>query len=33
LEWLFRLIKEPGRYKRMLDLPRFMLLTFKKKFM
>lgn len=31
LEWLFRLIKEPGRYKRMLDLPRFMILTFKKR--
>lgn len=24
-EWLYRLIKEPRRYKRMLDLPRFML--------
>lgn len=31
LEWLFRLVKEPRRFKRMLDLPRFMLLTFKKK--
>lgn len=30
-EWLFRLIREPRRYKRMLDLPRFMLLTFKKR--
>ena len=26
-EWLFRLIKEPFRYKRMLDLPRFMWLS------
>lgn len=25
LEWLFRLYKEPRRFKRMLDLPRFML--------
>lgn len=32
LEWLYRLIKEPKRARRMLDLPRFMLLTFKKKF-
>jgi len=24
LEWLYRLAKEPWRYKRMLDLPRFM---------
>ncbi|HHW21862.1 MAG TPA: WecB/TagA/CpsF family glycosyltransferase [Clostridiaceae bacterium] len=32
LEWLFRLIKEPRRYKRMMDLPRFMILTLKKKF-
>lgn len=32
LEWLYRLIKEPRRAKRMLDLPRFILLTFKKKF-
>jgi N-acetylglucosaminyldiphosphoundecaprenol N-acetyl-beta-D-mannosaminyltransferase len=32
LEWLFRLIKEPRRYKRMMDLPRFMLLTLKKRF-
>lgn len=31
LEWLFRLIKEPKRFKRMLDLPRFMILTFKKR--
>lgn len=29
LEWLYRLFKEPSRYKRMLDLPRFMLLTLK----
>lgn len=27
LEWLFRLYKEPRRYKRMLDLPRFVILT------
>lgn len=25
LEWLYRLYREPWRYKRMLDLPRFML--------
>jgi len=25
LEWLYRLCKEPWRYKRMMDLPRFML--------
>ncbi len=31
LEWLFRLIKEPYRYKRMMDLPRFMILTYKTK--
>ncbi len=31
LEWLYRLIKEPKRAKRMLDLPRFILLTLKKK--
>lgn len=30
-EWLYRLIKEPKRAKRMLDLPRFMFLTFKTK--
>ncbi|MGI6085714.1 MAG: WecB/TagA/CpsF family glycosyltransferase [Acetivibrionales bacterium] len=29
-EWLYRLIKEPKRVKRMLDLPRFILLTLKK---
>ncbi len=33
LEWLYRLVKEPSRYKRMMDLPRFMLLTLKTKFM
>ncbi len=27
LEWLYRLIREPYRWKRMLDLPRFVLLT------
>lgn len=32
LEWLFRLVREPKRYKRMLDLPRFVLLTLKKRF-
>ena len=32
LEWLYRLIKQPSRYKRMLDLPRFMILTLKTKF-
>lgn len=31
LEWLFRLMKEPRRYKRMLDLPRFMMLTIKER--
>ncbi len=31
LEWLFRLVREPKRYKRMLDLPRFVLLTWKKR--
>ncbi|HHV59793.1 MAG TPA: WecB/TagA/CpsF family glycosyltransferase [Clostridiaceae bacterium] len=31
LEWLFRLYKEPWRYKRMLDLPRFMFTVFKQK--
>jgi N-acetylglucosaminyldiphosphoundecaprenol N-acetyl-beta-D-mannosaminyltransferase len=31
LEWLYRLYKEPWRYKRMLDLPRFMLLTIGKR--
>ena len=27
LEWLFRLAREPHRWRRMLDLPRFVLLT------
>lgn len=27
LEWLYRLIKEPWRYKRMLDLPRYMIIV------
>jgi N-acetylglucosaminyldiphosphoundecaprenol N-acetyl-beta-D-mannosaminyltransferase len=31
LEWLFRLLREPRRYKRMMDLPRFVLLTWKKR--
>lgn len=31
LEWLYRLYKEPWRYKRMLDLPRFILLTLSKR--
>ena len=31
LEWLFRLVREPKRYKRMMDLPRFVLLTWKKR--
>jgi len=31
-EWLDRLIRQPKRFKRMLDLPRFMLLTLKKRF-
>ncbi|MEN8906648.1 MAG: WecB/TagA/CpsF family glycosyltransferase [Clostridiales bacterium] len=31
LEWLYRLYKEPRRFKRMLDLPRFILLSFKKR--
>lgn len=31
-EWLYRLIKEPRRFKRMLDLPRFMLQILKAKF-
>ncbi|MCX7771935.1 MAG: WecB/TagA/CpsF family glycosyltransferase [Clostridia bacterium] len=31
-EWLYRLIKQPSRYKRMMDLPRFMMLTYKTKF-
>ncbi len=31
-EWLHRLIRDPRRYKRMMDLPRFILLTYKKRF-
>lgn len=31
-EWLHRLIREPRRIKRMMDLPRFMILTLKKRF-
>lgn len=31
LEWLYRLIKEPRRFKRMLDLPRFMFCILKAK--
>lgn len=31
LEWLYRLYKEPWRYKRMLDLPRFMLCVLRKR--
>lgn len=27
LEWLYRLFKEPWRYKRMLDLPRYMIIV------
>jgi len=30
-EWLYRLIREPRRYKRMMDLPRFIVLTIKKR--
>ena len=30
-EWLYRLIREPRRYKRMMDLPRFIILTIKKR--
>ncbi|MCX7710249.1 MAG: WecB/TagA/CpsF family glycosyltransferase [Clostridia bacterium] len=33
LEWLYRLYKEPWRYKRMLDLPRFTLLAVKNRFL
>jgi len=32
LEWLFRLYKEPRRFRRMLDLPRFMMLSIRKRF-
>ncbi len=31
LEWLYRLLQEPWRYKRMLQLPKFMWLVFRKK--
>jgi N-acetylglucosaminyldiphosphoundecaprenol N-acetyl-beta-D-mannosaminyltransferase len=31
LEWLYRLYKEPWRFKRMMDLPRFILLVTAKK--
>ncbi|MDD4188487.1 MAG: WecB/TagA/CpsF family glycosyltransferase [Eubacteriales bacterium] len=31
-EWLYRLIKEPRRFKRMLDLPRFMFQILKAKY-
>jgi N-acetylglucosaminyldiphosphoundecaprenol N-acetyl-beta-D-mannosaminyltransferase len=31
LEWLYRLYKEPWRYKRMMDLPRFIILVTLKK--
>lgn len=33
LEWLYRLIKQPSRWKRMLVLPKFMLKVFFKKIM
>ncbi|HHV96979.1 MAG TPA: WecB/TagA/CpsF family glycosyltransferase [Clostridiaceae bacterium] len=33
LEWLYRLYKEPRRFWRMLDIPRFLLLAAKTKFM
>lgn len=32
LEWLFRLVKEPKRFRRMMDLPRFMMLSIKRRF-
>ena len=32
-EWLHRLIREPRRIKRMMDLPRFMIKTIKKRFL
>lgn len=32
-EWLHRLIREPKRIKRMMDLPRFMVLTLKRRFL
>ncbi len=31
-EWLHRLIREPKRIKRMMDLPRFMMLTLNRRF-
>jgi len=31
-EWLHRLIRQPKRIKRMVDLPKFMLITLKKRF-
>ncbi|MDD4495494.1 MAG: WecB/TagA/CpsF family glycosyltransferase [Eubacteriales bacterium] len=31
LEWLYRLIREPRRFKRMLDIPRFMLKVIRQK--
>lgn len=31
LEWLFRLAREPRRWRRMMDLPRFVLLTLREK--
>ena len=31
LEWLYRLIKEPKRYKRMMDLPRFIMLSIRQR--
>ncbi len=32
LEWLYRLYKEPWRAKRMMDLPRFVMLTLRRRF-
>ncbi len=32
LEWLFRLVKEPRRLPRMMDLPRFILLSIRRRF-
>jgi len=29
LEWLFRLVCQPSRFRRMLDIPRFILATVK----
>jgi len=31
-EWLYRLVRQPSRYKRMMDLPRFMILTLKTRY-